>query len=153
MARGQPCSDSNVRAISSSFDWTRTCTQTSSGMRPLLDQAAREIELDLRGGGEADLDLLEADLHQQVENSSFSSTLIGTASAWLPSRRSTLHQIGARSIVRSGHAVGHFHGRERPVFLDRIHDFLEGGEGTQQENMKGMRDMKNAKGKTLGCFM
>ncbi len=33
MARGQPANDSNVRWISSSFDWTRTCTQTSSGMR------------------------------------------------------------------------------------------------------------------------
>jgi hypothetical protein len=28
---------------------------------------------------------------------------MGSTSAWLPSRRSTLHQIGARSIVRDGH--------------------------------------------------
>src|SRR5215211_326209 len=35
--------------------------------------------------------------------SSFSSTLIGWARAWLPSRRSTLHQVGADVRVRSGH--------------------------------------------------
>src|SRR5438094_782026 len=35
--------------------------------------------------------------------SSFSSTLIGWARAWLPSRRSTLHQIGAWVSVRLGH--------------------------------------------------
>ena len=37
------------------------------------------------------------------KNSIFSSTLIGCARAWLPSRRSTLHQVGARVIVRFGH--------------------------------------------------
>ena len=35
--------------------------------------------------------------------SSFSSTLIGCASAWLPSRRSTLHQTGAEVRARFGH--------------------------------------------------
>ena len=31
------------------------------------------------------------------------STPIGSISAWLPSRRSTEHQIGAFSITRDGH--------------------------------------------------
>ncbi len=31
------------------------------------------------------------------------STLIGSTSAWLPSRKSTLHQIGAVSMTRDGH--------------------------------------------------
>ena len=35
--------------------------------------------------------------------SSFSSTLMGWARAWLPSRRSTLHQIGAEVRLRFGH--------------------------------------------------
>src|SRR5882757_2481980 len=35
--------------------------------------------------------------------SSFSSTLMGWARAWLPSRRSTLHQMGAWVSVRLGH--------------------------------------------------
>ena len=34
---------------------------------------------------------------------SFSCTFIGSIRAWLPSRRSTLHQRGARSKVRPGH--------------------------------------------------
>ena len=37
------------------------------------------------------------------KNSIFSSTLIGCARAWFPSRRSTLHHMGARERVRSGH--------------------------------------------------
>ena len=32
-----------------------------------LDQAAAEVELRIRGGGETDLDLLEADAHQEIE--------------------------------------------------------------------------------------
>jgi hypothetical protein len=36
-------------------------------------------------------------------NSNFWLTFIGTASAWLPSRRSTLHQMGARVIALLGH--------------------------------------------------
>ena len=35
--------------------------------------------------------------------SSFSSTLMGTGRDWLPSRRSTEHQMGASVIARSGH--------------------------------------------------
>src|SRR5271163_2780724 len=35
-------------------------------------------------------------------NSSFCETFIGTANAWLPSRKSTLHQIGARLICSPG---------------------------------------------------
>src|SRR5450432_842421 len=37
------------------------------------------------------------------KSSSFCETFIGTASAWLPSRRSTEHQMGARVSVWFGH--------------------------------------------------
>src|SRR5262245_57851592 len=37
------------------------------------------------------------------KSSSFWLTFIGTARAWLPSRRSTLHQIGACVRTRFGH--------------------------------------------------
>src|SRR5271170_4180313 len=36
-------------------------------------------------------------------NSNFCDTFIGTASAWLPSRKSTLHQRGACVRTRLGH--------------------------------------------------
>src|SRR5690606_36058666 len=38
------------------------------GDEVFLDEAAHEIELDLRGRGKADLDLLEADLHELLEH-------------------------------------------------------------------------------------
>src|SRR5476649_1863332 len=38
-----------------------------------------------------------------LNNSNFCETFIGTASAWLPSRKSTLHQRGACVSVRDGH--------------------------------------------------
>jgi hypothetical protein len=34
---------------------------------------------------------------------SLRAELIGSGSAWFPSRRSTLHQMGAFSITRLGH--------------------------------------------------
>ncbi len=34
---------------------------------------------------------------------SLRSASMGSISAWLPSRRSTLHQIGARVMARDGH--------------------------------------------------
>jgi hypothetical protein len=37
-----------------------------------------------------------------ANSSSFLATDIGCTRAWFPSRRSTLHQSGARSIVLSG---------------------------------------------------
>jgi hypothetical protein len=62
-----PRIDSRVRVIRSSRHWQSTWIATSVGMRLLLDQAAREVEFDLGGRGEADLDLLEADAHEQLE--------------------------------------------------------------------------------------
>jgi hypothetical protein len=90
-----PRSASKVRAISSSRACVSTWMVTSSGIRLLLDQLAHEVEVGLRGRREADLDLLEADLHQLLEHARLRAASIGSISAWLPSRRSTLHQCGA----------------------------------------------------------
>jgi len=68
-----------------------------------LDQLAHEIEIRLRSGRKANFDLLEAELDQKIEHTALARAPMGSTSAWLPSRRSTLHQIGARSIVRDGH--------------------------------------------------
>ena len=38
------------------------------GDQVLLDELADEVEVGLAGGGEADLDLLEAHLHERVEH-------------------------------------------------------------------------------------
>ncbi len=104
MARGAPRIDSKVRSISSSFDWTSTCTQTSSGMR--FSSMRRRVKSNsiCEAEGKPISISLKPIFTSRAKYSSFSSTLMGTASAWLPSRRSTLHQVGARSIVREGHA-------------------------------------------------
>ena len=54
--------------MSSGRDWVRTWTVTSSRDRVDLDEVAAEVEVGLRGGGEADLDLLEAHLHEGLEH-------------------------------------------------------------------------------------
>src|ERR1035437_896187 len=52
-------------------------------------------------------------------NSSFCDTFIGTASAWLPSRKSTLHQRGAAVRTRLGHwRSGKWMGGNARYFLD-----------------------------------
>ena len=81
----------------------------------VLDQLADEVELGLRGRGEADLDLLEAHAHQRLEHAQLALASIGSISAWLPSRRSELHHTGALSArVRPG-AVGQAHRRDGTV--------------------------------------
>ena len=73
------------------------------GNAPALDQFAAEIEVGLRGGRKADLDLLESARHQQLEHAQLAVGSMGSISAWLPSRKSTLHHTGAFSIDREGH--------------------------------------------------
>ena len=69
-----------------------------------LDEPAVEGELGVRGGREADLDFLEAALSRASGTARVSGRRSsGTASAWLPSRKSTLHQMGARVRTRFGH--------------------------------------------------
>jgi hypothetical protein len=65
---------------------SRACTKALNGDivgdALFLDEAAVEAELGVRGGGEADFDLLEPAFHQRASNmSSFCETFIGTASA------------------------------------------------------------------------
>src|SRR5208282_5925082 len=53
------------------------------------------------------------------KSSSFWLTFMGTASAWLPSRKSTLHQRGARVRTRSGHCrSGSWTGGNGTYFFD-----------------------------------
>jgi hypothetical protein len=67
-----------------------------------LDELAHEVEVSLRGRRETHLDFLEAGAHQQVEHAALAAASIGSISAWLPSRRSTLHHSGGAAITLSG---------------------------------------------------
>ena len=83
----------------------------------LLDQPAHEVELGLRGRREAHLDLLEADVHQQLEH-----LQLALDAHRLDQRLVTVAQIGAQPDrclgqhgVRPG-AILQADGRERAVF-------------------------------------
>ena len=71
------------------------------GDQMVLDDGPQKFILGLGGGGEAYLNLFEPHVQQEaVKGQLFLQILMGSISAWLPSRRSTLHQAGA-SVSRS----------------------------------------------------
>ncbi len=57
-----------MRRINSSRAWVSTWIVTSAGILRLSMRVADEIEIGLRGGGKADLDLLEAHRDERVEH-------------------------------------------------------------------------------------
>ena len=85
-----------------------------------LDQAAAEIEFDLRGGGESDLDFLKTDLNEQVEKLDFLLHAHGLGEGLV-----AIAQIDAaphRGMVEDAPgplAVGQIDGGKRAVFRDR----------------------------------
>src|SRR5215471_4960414 len=98
-----PTSDSNVRSIKSSRACTNTCSHTSSGAR--RSSISRRLNVNSVFDAEGNPTSISLNPHftSVWNSSSFWLTFIGTASAWLPSRKSTLHQNGARDSVRLGH--------------------------------------------------
>ena len=68
IAWSAPLIDSKVRSIRCSRDWVRTWIDDVVGDQVVLDQHPDEVEVGLRGGREADLDLLVAHRDQQVEH-------------------------------------------------------------------------------------
>ena len=111
MARFAPRRDSKVRRISGSRAWVSTCTVTSSGIsfssislrtksKSVWDAAGKPISISLK-----------PDFSSSMNMRNLRSASIGSINAWLPSRRSTLHQTGGRVMtwfgqVRSANATG-----------------------------------------------
>ena len=63
---------------------------------------------------------------------------IGSTSAWLPSRRSTEHQIGALSMTRDGHwRSGRSIGGNGAVFVDRHYGHRELLVSDRRSRMRG----------------
>ena len=77
----------------------RTCTVTSSGMRPLSISVRRKTYSVSLAAGKPTSISLKPTRSNSLKNSTFCSSVIGSMSAWLPSRRSTLHHTGARSTL------------------------------------------------------
>ena len=98
-----PTSDSMVRSIKSSRACTSTWSHTSSGAR--FSSMSRRLNVNsvLDADGKPTSISLKPVFTSVWNNSSFCDTFIGTASAWLPSRKSTLHQRGAAVRTRLGH--------------------------------------------------
>ena len=98
-----PFTDSRDRVMRSSLHWQRIWIATSLGMRPSSIRRRVKSNSIWEADGKPTSISLKPILTSRSKNSIFSSTLIGWASAWLPSRRSTLHQTGARVSVLPGH--------------------------------------------------
>ena len=94
-----------------SRDWVRTWMVTSSGMRPRSMSARTNSNSVSEAAGNPTSISLKPARTSVSKNSTFSSRPMGTISAWLPSRRSTEHQMGARSMwSRRAQRMGGFSG-------------------------------------------
>src|SRR5450755_3812143 len=98
-----PTSDSTVRSIKSSRACTSTCNHTSSDAWPFSMSKRLKANSVFDADGKPTSISLKPVFTSVWNNSNFCETFIGTASAWLPSRKSTLHQRGARVRTRFGH--------------------------------------------------
>ena len=111
MTRRAPSRLSTVRSIKSSRACTSTWMVTSAGMRFSSMRRRLKANSVLEAAGKPTSISLKPHFTKASNISSFWETFIGTARAWLPSRRSTEHQIGAlvrtrSGQVRSGKAMG-----------------------------------------------
>ena len=71
---------------------------TSSGIKFCSMSARQKAYSVSEAAGNPTSISLNPTLHRKAKNSSFSSRDMGTMRDWLPSRKSTLHQTGARSM-------------------------------------------------------
>ena len=102
MAFFTPCRDSIVRRISDSRACVSTWMLTSSGIR--FSSISRRTKLNsvCEADGKPTSISLKPMFTSSWNISSLRSTLMGSISAWLPSRRSVLSQIGALVSTASG---------------------------------------------------
>ena len=89
---------SKVFLIICSLACVSTCTVTSSGIMFFsINVRINWYSVSDAAGNPTSISLNPIST-SSWKNSSFSSRLIGSIKAWLPSRKSTLHQIGGFSI-------------------------------------------------------
>src|SRR6476646_4720263 len=102
MARRAPATLSKVRSISSSLDWVRTWIVTSSGIRFSSIRSRTKSKSGWDEEGKPTSISLNPILISTSKSRRFRCTSMGSMSAWLPSRRSTLHHTGAAVMAASG---------------------------------------------------
>ena len=102
MARGAPASASKVRRISSSRACVSTWIVTSSGISFCSISRRTKSKSACEADGKPTSISLKP-MRTSISNMrSLRAGSIGSISAWLPSRRSTLHHSGGRSSTASG---------------------------------------------------
>jgi len=120
----------------------------------LVDQPAAEIELDLRGGGEADLDLLEADFHEEVEVLELLLDAHGLGEGLVAvAQVDRAPDRGAGEGAIGPLAVGQRDGGERTVFRDgsRLHGSRRTGKsGGKGPGTPSQRRRKSIRLRTIG---
>ena len=89
---------SNVRLMMCSRACVRTCIVTSSGIKFCSIRVLKKAYSVSEAAGNPASISLKPSLTSILKNSIFCSRFIGTARAWLPSRKSTLHHMGAWSM-------------------------------------------------------
>ena len=92
-----PCNASKVFAMMCSLACVKTWMVTSSGMRFCSIKVRQNSYSVSEAAGKPTSISLKPISTKTLKNSNFSSRLIGVINAWLPSRKSTLHQIGGLS--------------------------------------------------------
>ena len=100
-----PFNDSNVFFIKCGLACVKTCTVTSSGIKLLSTNVLKKSYSIWDADGKPISISLNPKSTSNLNISNFSSTVIGFTKAWLPSRKSTEHQIGAFVIILSGHVL------------------------------------------------
>ena len=100
-----PCNDSMVRSIKCSLAWVKTCTVTSSGMWPPSINSRKKLKSVSEAEGKPTSISLKPIATRILNMRILRNESIGSISAWLPSRRSTEHQVGAFVIIWSGHVL------------------------------------------------
>ena len=102
MARGTPSRASKVRRTRCSRAWVSTCTVTSSGMRFSSMSLRMKSNSICEAEGKPTSISLKPILTSCSNMRILRSISMGSISAWLPSRKSTLHQTGGLLMVASG---------------------------------------------------
>jgi len=110
MPRGAPASDSKVRSISSGRACVRTAMVTSSGMSPSSTSIRTKSKSAFDAAEKPTSISLNPSPRSRSKKRCLRAASIGLTSAWLPSRRSVEHQIGAAvrttfGQVRSGRST------------------------------------------------
>src|SRR5699024_377085 len=102
MAFFAPAKDSTVRSLSSGPDWVRPMIVTSSGIWSFSISKRTKSKAVCDAEGKPTSISLKPVRMKRSKKRSFCSGFMGSMSAWLPSRKSVLIQMGALVMVLEG---------------------------------------------------